>query len=145
MRKKLRFLSGVFLQTTKSSMSKWEAWLPSPWKWRPLRGGLGGTKEFEGAEIEALSAGSRHGALAQQCTAQHQAVAGAALRERGQQHHVSPLFLLLHASRHFISASFFEHQPGANLCYYSVFSCTFRAAEGTTHFSNPFFSNLAFS
>ena len=26
-----------FLQTTKSRMSKWEAWLPRPWEWHPLR------------------------------------------------------------------------------------------------------------
>ena len=48
-----------FLQTTKSRMSKWEAWLQSPWEWRLMRGGLGGNKEFEGAEIEARSAGSQ--------------------------------------------------------------------------------------
>ena len=40
-------------------MSKWEAWLPSPWEWRPMRGGLGCNKEFDGAEIEARSAGSQ--------------------------------------------------------------------------------------
>ena len=45
-----------FLQNTKSRMSKWEAWLPSPWAWRPMRGGFGGNKEFE---IEARSAGSQ--------------------------------------------------------------------------------------
>ena len=45
-----------FLQTTKSRMSKCEAWLQSPWEWRPMRGGLGCNKEFEGAEIEARSA-----------------------------------------------------------------------------------------
>ena len=48
-----------FLQTTKSRMSKWEAWLPSPCEWRPMRGGLGGNKDFEGAEIEARSADSQ--------------------------------------------------------------------------------------
>ena len=48
-----------FLQTAPSRMSKWEAWLPSPCEWRPMRGGLGGNKEFEGAEIEARSAGSQ--------------------------------------------------------------------------------------
>ena len=36
-----------FLQTTNSRMSKWEAWLHRPWEWRPMRGGLGGNKEFE--------------------------------------------------------------------------------------------------
>ena len=50
-----------FLQTTISRMSKWplkwESWLPSPWEWRPMQGRLGGNKEFEGAEIEARSAG----------------------------------------------------------------------------------------
>ena len=40
-------------------MSKWEAWLPSPCEWRPMRGGLGGNKDFEGAEIEARSADSQ--------------------------------------------------------------------------------------
>ena len=30
-----------------------------PWEWRPMRGGLGGNKEFEIAEIEALSVGSQ--------------------------------------------------------------------------------------
>ena len=49
----------AFLQTSTSRMSKWEAWLPRPWEWRPMRGGLGGYKEFEGAEIEARSAGSQ--------------------------------------------------------------------------------------
>ena len=48
-----------FLQTSTSGMSKWEAWLPRPWEWRPMRGGLGGNKEFECAEIEARSAGSQ--------------------------------------------------------------------------------------
>ena len=47
----------AFLQTTRSRMSMWEAWLPSPWEWRPMRGGLGCNKEFEGAKFEALSAG----------------------------------------------------------------------------------------
>ena len=42
-----------FLQSTKSRMSKWEECLPSPWEWHTLRGGLGGNKEFEAAEIEA--------------------------------------------------------------------------------------------
>ena len=42
-----------FLQTAPSRMSKWESWLPSPCEWHPMRGGLGGNKEFEGAEIEA--------------------------------------------------------------------------------------------
>ena len=37
-----------FLQTTKSRMSKWEAWLPSPWKWRPMRGG------WQDSELEGL-------------------------------------------------------------------------------------------
>ena len=48
-----------FLQTTGSRVSKWEAKLPSPWEWRPMRGGLGGKKELEGAEIEGRSAGSQ--------------------------------------------------------------------------------------
>ena len=48
-----------FVQTTISRMSKWEAWLPRPWDWRPMRGGLGCNKEFQGAEIEARSAGSQ--------------------------------------------------------------------------------------
>ena len=42
-----------FLQTRKSRVSKWEAWaawLPSSWEWRPMRGGMGGYKEFDGAE-----------------------------------------------------------------------------------------------
>ena len=47
-----------FLQTVPSCMSKWGAWLQSPWERRPMRGGLG-NKEFEGAEIEARSAGSQ--------------------------------------------------------------------------------------
>ena len=42
-----------FLQSKKTRMSKWEECLPSPWEWHPLRGGLGGNKEFEAAEIEA--------------------------------------------------------------------------------------------
>ena len=31
-------------------MSKWEAWLQSPWEWRSMLGGLGCNKEFEGAD-----------------------------------------------------------------------------------------------
>ena len=46
-----------FLPTTKSRTRKWEAWLQSLWEWRPIQGRLGGNKEFEGAEIEARSAG----------------------------------------------------------------------------------------
>ena len=48
-----------FLQTSKFRVGKWEASLPRPWEWRPMRGGLGGNNEFEGAEIEARSAGSQ--------------------------------------------------------------------------------------
>ena len=48
-----------FFQTTKSRLSKWEAWLPSSCEWRPMRGGLGGNKEFDGAEIEVRSADSQ--------------------------------------------------------------------------------------
>ena len=44
-----------FLQTTNSRMSKWEAWLQSPWEWRRIRGGLGGNKEFEDAEAAVRS------------------------------------------------------------------------------------------
>ena len=44
-------------------MSKWVAWLQSPWERRPIRGGLGGNKEFEGAEIEERSAGSQWASL----------------------------------------------------------------------------------
>ena len=39
----------AFLQTTQSKMRKWEMWLPSPWDVLPMRGGLGGNKEFEEA------------------------------------------------------------------------------------------------
>ena len=42
-----------FLQTTFSRMSRLEGWLPV--EWRPVRGGLGGNKEFERAEMEARS------------------------------------------------------------------------------------------
>jgi hypothetical protein len=42
-----------FLQTTKSHMSKWETWLECTW--RPIRGGLGGNKEFEDAEAAVRS------------------------------------------------------------------------------------------
>ena len=59
MRKRTEVPVRVFLQNTKSRMSKWEAWLPSPCEWRPMRSGLGGNKEFEGAEIEAQSADSQ--------------------------------------------------------------------------------------
>ena len=50
-----------FLQTTISRISKWEPWPPSPWEleWRPMRDGLGSNNEFEGAEIDAWSAGSQ--------------------------------------------------------------------------------------
>ena len=44
-------------------MSKWEAWLQSPWELRPMRGGLGDNKEFEGVEIEARSTGSEWASL----------------------------------------------------------------------------------
>ena len=40
-------------------MSKWEACLPKPWEWRPMLGGLCGSKEFEGAEIQTQSAVSQ--------------------------------------------------------------------------------------
>ena len=52
-----------FLQTTKSHMSKWAVWLQSPREWRPMRGVLEGNKEFEGAKIEARSAGSQWASL----------------------------------------------------------------------------------
>ena len=48
-----------FLQTTYSKIRKWEMWLPSPWDVRPMRGGLGGNKEFEEAAIEARSESSK--------------------------------------------------------------------------------------
>ena len=45
-----------FLQGKDSKSYKWESWLSvhsdSGWLWRPLRGGLGGNKEFEDAENE---------------------------------------------------------------------------------------------
>ena len=46
-----------FLQTNKSKMKKWEDWLPLA-EWRPMRGGLGGNKEFEDAENDVKSADS---------------------------------------------------------------------------------------
>ena len=48
-----------FLQTTQSKIRKWEMWLPRPWDVRPMRGGLGGNKEFEEAAMEARSEGSK--------------------------------------------------------------------------------------
>ena len=48
-----------FLQTTYSKIRKWEMWLPSPWDVHPMRGGLGGNKEFEEAAIEARSESSK--------------------------------------------------------------------------------------
>ena len=47
-----------FLQASKSKSYKWETWLPHPWDWRPLRGGLGGNEEFESASIEVKTASS---------------------------------------------------------------------------------------
>jgi hypothetical protein len=47
-----------FLQAGQSRSYKWETWLPSPWDWRPLRGGLGGNEEFESASIEVRSESS---------------------------------------------------------------------------------------
>ena len=48
----------VFLQASKSRSHKWESWLPHPWEWRPLRGGLGGSEEFESASSEVNTANS---------------------------------------------------------------------------------------
>ena len=48
-----------FLQTTQSKMRKWEMWLTSPWDVRPMRGRLGGNKEFGEAAIEARGQSSK--------------------------------------------------------------------------------------
>ena len=51
-----------FLQGTDSKSYKWESWLSVAadpcWYWRPLRGGLGGNKDFEDAENEVKSESS---------------------------------------------------------------------------------------
>jgi hypothetical protein len=51
-----------FLQAPLSRCYKWETWLPKTsapsWDWNPLRGGLCGNEEFEGASTEARSEGS---------------------------------------------------------------------------------------
>jgi hypothetical protein len=53
--KRVRFPCRGFLQGTQSNSYKWESWLSVAsdpcWYWRPLRGGLGGNKDFEDAEI----------------------------------------------------------------------------------------------
>jgi hypothetical protein len=56
--KRVRFPCRGFLQANDSKSYKWEKWLPEPWCWRPVRGGLGGDKAFEEAEIEVKSANS---------------------------------------------------------------------------------------
>jgi len=47
-----------FLQSKLSKSYKWETWLPHPWEWRPLRGGLGGNEEFESASTEVKTESS---------------------------------------------------------------------------------------
>ena len=48
-----------FLQAGASTSHKWESWLPDPWQWCPLRGGLCGNEEFESASIEVKTESSK--------------------------------------------------------------------------------------
>ena len=48
-----------FLQAGQSKGHQWETWLPHPWQWRPLRGGLGGNEDFESASIEVKTESSK--------------------------------------------------------------------------------------